>query len=366
MFADVLPVLYPIFLWWFSTGLILVVVSLPAATYGRSLAAASVAGVVALALFTVAATDPTILGAYLGFTAAVVLWGWHETAFLTGHLTGPRRSPQTAGANRRRRFSEAFGTIAYHEVAILLTAALLVAISWDAPNRVGLWTFLVLWVMRISAKLNVFWGVPNINEEFLPTRLGFLRSYFRRGPTNAFFPFAVTAATIVAGALLVHAIVLQPTPTNEVALLLVGTLLALAVLEHWFMVLPLRDAALWRWALRRARAVTAREPQSWRADLVGAYDTDDLRRLLDGVAGGAFGAVDEVRGIARAPSGWVRFGVSGGRPRLAPCKLVVPEPGNVTALGRGLDALGLEAAFRACLARGSPSAVAELTSPSHP
>ena len=27
---------------------------------------------------------------------------------------------------------------------------------------------MVLWVMRVSAKLNVFLGVPNLTEEFLP------------------------------------------------------------------------------------------------------------------------------------------------------------------------------------------------------
>ena len=34
-------------------------------------------------------------------------------------------------------------------------------------------------------------------------------------------------------------------------------LTALAVLEHWFLVLPLPDAALWGWALRLARRPTA-------------------------------------------------------------------------------------------------------------
>jgi hypothetical protein len=32
---------------------------------------------------------------------------------------------------------------------------------------------------------------------------------------------------------------------------LTATLLALAVLEHWFLVLPLPDEALWSWAFQR-------------------------------------------------------------------------------------------------------------------
>jgi hypothetical protein len=35
---------------------------------------------------------------------------------------------------------------------------------------------------------------------------------------------------------------------------LVASLLALALLEHLMMVLPLQPAALWRWALRREAA----------------------------------------------------------------------------------------------------------------
>jgi len=30
---------------------------------------------------------------------------------------------------------------------------------------------------------------------------------------------------------------------------MLATMLALAVLEHWFLVLPVPDAALWRWAM---------------------------------------------------------------------------------------------------------------------
>jgi hypothetical protein len=31
--------------------------------------------------------------------------------------------------------------------------------------------------------------------------------------------------------------------------MLVGTMMALALLEHWLLVLPIQDAALWKWAI---------------------------------------------------------------------------------------------------------------------
>jgi putative photosynthetic complex assembly protein 2 len=43
------------------------------------------------------------------------------------------------------------------------------------------------------------------------------------------------------------ALELPPTGFAGVALILAATLLALAILEHWFLVLPLADGALWGW-----------------------------------------------------------------------------------------------------------------------
>jgi putative photosynthetic complex assembly protein 2 len=115
------------------------------------------------------------------------------------------------------------------------------------------WTFVILWVMRWSAKLNLFLGVPNLNAEFFPPHLRFLETYVTRRAMNLLFPVSVTAGTFASSLLISHAF----TTTSEfgaVAGLTLGTLMGLAVLEHWFMVVPLRDAELWRWALPRNRA----------------------------------------------------------------------------------------------------------------
>ena len=39
---------------------------------------------------------------------------------------------------------------------------------------------MVLWWMHQSAKLNVFFGVRNLNEEFLPEHLEFLKSFLHQ------------------------------------------------------------------------------------------------------------------------------------------------------------------------------------------
>jgi hypothetical protein len=40
---------------------------------------------------------------------------------------------------------------------------------------------------------------------------------------------------------------------RRTGLLLVATMLWLAVIEHWLLVLPLESTALWRWAMRHAQ-----------------------------------------------------------------------------------------------------------------
>jgi hypothetical protein len=63
------------------------------------------------------------------------------------------------------------------------------------------------------------------------------------------FPVSVSAATVVMCVLVEEALDLPPTGFAGNALMLAATLLALAILEHWFLVLPLADAVLWEWAL---------------------------------------------------------------------------------------------------------------------
>jgi putative photosynthetic complex assembly protein 2 len=244
-----LAVTFALLIWWFSTGAVLYVVGLPRRTFGWSMIAASLVLVLAIAGLVATSYDVTVAGAYCAFTCGLLVWAWHEMSFLTGFVTGPRAEPCPPAISGRRRFVYAAQTLLYHELAILATAALLLALTWGAPNQIGVWTFLVLWVMRLSAKLNVFLGVPNLTEEFLPENLAFLKSYFARRPMNLLFPVSVTLSTL-ATAVLVHAAFSAEASSFEIAgFTLVASLMALAVLEHWLLVLPLPAAALWSWGL---------------------------------------------------------------------------------------------------------------------
>ena len=255
-----LPAVFAIFIWWFSTGVILLLDNLPRTTFRWSIVLSSLLAGGALLGLAHTAGQTTEAGAYCAFTCALLVWGWHELTFLTGWLTGPRKIASPAGLTGWPRFSQAVAAILWHEIGILAMGAAIVAITWNAPNQVGTWTFAVLWIMRTSAKLNLFLGVRNLSEEFLPPHLKYLQSFFRRRKMNLLFPLSVTAATAVAAMMVAAA--LRAPAAEAVGLVLVTTMLALAILEHWLLVLPLPSTALWRWAMRQP----APEPAAPRPD----------------------------------------------------------------------------------------------------
>jgi hypothetical protein len=129
-------------------------------------------------------------------------------------------------------------------------------LTWGTENPLGTFTFVILWLMRWSAKLNLFLGVPNLNEEWLPERIRFLTTYLAKRPMNLLFPVSVSVATVIMCLLVDTALELTPGGFAGVALMLAATLLALAILEHWLLVLPLADGALWRWALTSSQPST--------------------------------------------------------------------------------------------------------------
>lgn len=257
-----LPVLFAIFVWWFSTGIVLLLDGLPRTTFRWSHLVSSLLALGAFAGLSHTASQNTTAGAYCAFTCALLLWGWHELSFLTGWVTGPRQRAADPGVRGVRRFVQAVLAILWHEAAILVSGVLVLAITWGAPNQVGTDTFLVLWVMRISAKLNVFLGVRNLSIEFLPPHLAYLASFFRRRAMNVLFPISVTAATVTVTFLIARAFQSAPGGIEATGLLLVSSLLALAIVEHWLLVLPIQATALWRWAMlkRDAAALAAATP----------------------------------------------------------------------------------------------------------
>ncbi len=261
-FADhILPVLAVIAVWFFATGLIAWAANAPRASFARSLMLAGLAGVAGL-LAVIAANGMTgVDGAFLGFAGALAIWGWHELAFLTGGVTGPRRARCPDGARGWARFRYASAAVVHHELALVATAGLLIAVSWGQPNPIGAQVFALLFALRLLAKLNLFAGVPNASTDILPPHLSYLTSFF--GP-NRFTPLlglSIGGSIALAAWLGVQAALAAP-GGDAVAASLLFALAALGALEHLFFALPLRDGALWGWAIaardKRARTNTMR------------------------------------------------------------------------------------------------------------
>ncbi len=192
--------------------------------------------------------DASAQGTYIGFASALAIWGWIELAFLSGVITGPNTMPCPPGTTEGARFLRAVGTIAWHEIALIAMLLIIGYQSRGAGHAFAFWTFAVLFFARISAKLNLFFGVPRINIEFLPSTLRHLPSHFRIARMNWVFPVSVTALSFAAACWMerLHA---AQTPGAVAGFALLVTLTLLALLEHWFMVLPLPDARLWRWMM---------------------------------------------------------------------------------------------------------------------
>jgi putative photosynthetic complex assembly protein 2 len=235
---------FAIFIWWFSTGIVILLNRMSRTAVTLSLVISSALGIGALVGLSHTAQQTGIMGAYCAFTCALLAWGWNELSFLTGWITGPQKTAILKS------------TTVWHELAILTVGLAIVVITWDAPNQVGTGTYLVLWTMRTSAKLNLFFGVRNLSEEFLPVHLAYLESFFKRRRMNAFFPFAVVSASACLWWLVDFANQPMTTPAQVVGSVLVGTMLALAILEHLMLVLPLDTTALWRWAIRKQNTET--------------------------------------------------------------------------------------------------------------
>ncbi len=240
------PCLFAVFVWWFGTALVFMLDQLPRNTHRRTMVGATLVLGAALLCVVTLAERTTAASAYAGFACGVLVWAWQEIAFLTGVVTGPNRAPLPEGAMGWRRFRAAVAAIIHNELAMLALGLVLLALLWEAPNQMALWTYVSLWVMRQSAKFNIFLGARNLGEAMLPPHLAHLASYFRRRHMNWLFPFSVTGGTIVAVVLALWAVDATD-PHAVTAYTLLAALMALAVIEHWFLMLPLPLDGLWTW-----------------------------------------------------------------------------------------------------------------------
>ncbi len=281
MHLYVWPAIFALFVWWFSTGLIMYLDGLPRRTFRWSMLGATV--LLAASLWGLAASSPdvSVRGAYCAFSCGLLAWGWQEISFYMGFVTGPRRAPCPEGCSGWRHFGHAIQTSLWHELAIIASGVGVVALTWHQPNQVGTWTFMVLWWMHQSAKLNVFLGVRNLNEEFLPEHLQFLRSFLTKKSMNLLFPISITISMIIMVRLVQAAIAPQATAFDAAGYTFLSTMMGLAILEHWLLMLPLPAAALWGWSLTSRKAVAPFDIEIV-AGFLGAGKTTFLRHTLAG------------------------------------------------------------------------------------
>ena len=81
-----LPVLFAVFIWWFATGIVLLLDGLPRTTFRWSHLLSTLLALGAVAGLAHTAPQTTPAGAFCAFTSALLVWGWHELSFLTGWL----------------------------------------------------------------------------------------------------------------------------------------------------------------------------------------------------------------------------------------------------------------------------------------
>jgi putative photosynthetic complex assembly protein 2 len=245
------PIIYAMFIWWFTTGLIIVV-------YGRSdhlqrlgFLGATLALLVAFMGLLAVRDMTSVRAAYVSVTCGIVIWGWQVAGYYMGFITGIAHDDDLLYRERSlpRRFVLALRSSIYHELMAVGFIILLLAATWQSPNQWGVWMYIALWTMHVSAKLNVFFGVRNFRIDFLPRHLHHLEQLAAKRKTNVFFPFAVVFSTSVVGMLIYQAIVPTATATETAGLLLISTMVTLGIVEHWLLVLPL-PAILWGWGIR--------------------------------------------------------------------------------------------------------------------
>ena len=250
MLLYALPALYALFIWWFSTGVIMYLDGLPRTTFKWSILGATALMVFSLWGVFASRNDASLTGAYCAFTCGLLAWGWQEISFYMGYVTGPRKDPCPEGCSGWKHFGHAIQTSLWHELAIIGSGIVIVALTWGAKNQIGMWTFMVLWWMHQSAKLNVFLGVRNLNEEFLPEYLQFLKSFLTKKPMNLLFPLSITVSTVILVKLVQAAVHAGGSRFDAAGFCFLAMLMGLAIVEHWLLMLPLPAAALWGWSLK--------------------------------------------------------------------------------------------------------------------
>jgi putative photosynthetic complex assembly protein 2 len=242
---------FVVVLWGLSTAVIFYLDSLAPKTFRWSMAAATVVLMICAFAIVQLRSDNSTLAIAISFAAGLLAWGWTEMSLYMGFITGPRKHRCVDGCSGVKHFGHAVSANLWHELLVIGFALLI----WFSGNQTALWCFVMLWLMHLSARLNVFLGVRNVSAEFVPEHMDVLKGFLRRRNMNALFPFSIFALT----ALTVY-LAIQP---QTFSITMAATLAAIGLLEHILLMLPLPIERLWHWSLsRKARADLSKKNQS--------------------------------------------------------------------------------------------------------
>jgi putative photosynthetic complex assembly protein 2 len=245
--------LFTVFLWWFSTGLIM-------AVYGRSpvvirgcYVASSVMMLAALVGLVMTRSLQQPLDVYVALMCGIVIWGWQVSGYYLGFVTGPESSRGALDDDKERSLLERFRLALYfgiyHELLVLGLGVVIALLTWSHANKWGLWMYLALWLMHTSAKVNVFLGVRNFRIELLPQEMHHLDGLLSERNMNAMVPFSIILVSSIGVLMLFNGISPDTEPIHRIGFISIATMMGLGLLEHWLLILPL-PATLWGWGIR--------------------------------------------------------------------------------------------------------------------
>ena len=237
-------------LWWLFTGLALISAHQRPPIKNLLFGLSTIVAIGCIASVPYISADPSLVAVLFGFLFALLIWAWLELMFLMGIVTGPNKSLATQGRGVGQKFKRALATMIYHEVVVISVIGLTFFLGGEQPtNPIIFYVLLVLWIMRCSTKLNLFFGVRHFNHGWLPKSHKHVASYVSVGKNSALMTPSSSLAAIFAALLFSRAFATDDTSV-ALSLFLLAWVAALAAVEHVFLMYRVGEEALWRWAVK--------------------------------------------------------------------------------------------------------------------
>ncbi len=257
-----IPIAVVILVWWSSTGAVLWFARGLDRQMNTRLVIMTILCALGFAGVLIASAQSGIWAIYLGFASAILIWGWVEFTLLSGMITGSRTEACPANVSEFERFKMAFRAIAHHEYALVIMLGILAILDSSGGSGMAIKTFALLWIMRLGAKLTIFSGAPELSTSMIPERLAYMKTYFRHDRISIAFwlSLSVCCMFFASGIYALQHVQYDAAVQTQVTML--STLVALAILEHIFMVLPVADSKLWSWAMTQQKTHTNGETKT--------------------------------------------------------------------------------------------------------